>query len=267
LVVVAGFALALPQAWSQGMSFLGDGSAPLEINADKGIEWQRDKQVYVARGNALARRGEFSVAADTLAAYYREGEDGKTQIYRIDAIGNVVIASTKERVYGDRGVYSMDRGVMQLTGDNLRLETPEDVLTAEDSLEYWENYEGKPMAVARGNAMADRPKAKQRIRGDVLTATLGGEGEKLEIVQVDGFGDVRLSTEKEFARGDRAVYYVKDQFALLEGNVKITSGDNQLNGERGEIDLKSGVSRLLGGGDRVRGLLSPEGVDLSTGEQ
>jgi lipopolysaccharide export system protein LptA len=44
---------------------------PIEITAEGGIEWDRNAQTYVARGAAQARRGELSVAADTLTAHYR----------------------------------------------------------------------------------------------------------------------------------------------------------------------------------------------------
>ena len=68
----------------------------------------------------------------------------------------------------------------------------------------------------------------------------------------------------EFARGDRGVYYVDREFATLTGSVKITREDNQMNGEYAEVDLKSGVSRLMAAPPgsqspaRVRGLLVPK---------
>jgi lipopolysaccharide export system protein LptA len=47
-----------------------DSGKPISITADKGVEWQQSNQVYIARGNAKATRGETSVSADTLYAYY-----------------------------------------------------------------------------------------------------------------------------------------------------------------------------------------------------
>ena len=262
-LVLALLAVAVAPVNAQGLTQLDSGDGPLEVFADDGIEWQRDRKIYVARGNAVARRGDVEVRADTLTAFYREGQTSSTEIYRIDALGNVVVESPNERAYGDRGIYLVDDGVVQLLGDNLKLETPEDVITARDSLEYWEDYNGSPLAVARGDAVAQRPADKQRIRAEVITAILKpGENGNLEIDQVDAFGNVRISTEKEYARGDRGTYFVKDQVALLEGNVKITSEENQLNGERAELDLKTGVSRLLASSsDQVRGLLVPRKDD------
>src|SRR5208282_5929332 len=44
---------------------------PIAITAQSGIEWQKEAQVYVARGNAVATRGTTQVHADTLTAHYR----------------------------------------------------------------------------------------------------------------------------------------------------------------------------------------------------
>lgn len=250
-------------ATAQDLSTLGTGGkGPLEVFAEEGIEWRRDEQLYIARGNAVATRDDLSLTADTLIAHYHEGADGGTEIDKVDAVGNVVIQSPKEKIVGDRAIFLIDQGLMQVTGKKLRLTTEKEEVTARDSLEYWQDYEGAPVAVARGEAVVHRPAAGQRIRGDVITATFARDAEdKQEISQVDAFGDVRIATENEFARSDRAVYYVKDDLALLEGDVKITRGDNQLNGQRAELNLKTGVSRLLADGKtQVRGLLSPDGL-------
>jgi lipopolysaccharide export system protein LptA len=59
--------------------------------------------------------------------------------------------------------------------------------------------------------------------------------------------------------------------ATLVGDVKISRGENQLNGGYAEVNLNTGVSRLLGAPPdsdakaRVRGLLRPrkDGLDAS----
>jgi lipopolysaccharide export system protein LptA len=268
--LAAWFALALapallwaaPAAAQDFSTLAAKGEGPLEVFAEDGIEWRRDEQLYIARGNAVAKRAELSLKADTLIAHYHESEKGGTEIDKVEAVGNVIIQSPKEKIVGDRAVFLIDQGLMQVTGKKLRLTTASEEVSARDSLEYWQDYQGAPVAVARGEAVVNRPAAKQRIRGDVITATFARDAkDKQEISQVDAFGDVRIATEHEFARGDRAVYYVKEDQALLEGNVKITRGDNQLNGQRAELNLKTGVSRLLAGGQtQVRGLLSPDGL-------
>lgn len=268
--LIAGWLLAAPAAGlAQGLGGnLRQGDSPLEINADEGIEWRRDEQKYIARGNARAARGEIEVYADILTAHYRPGATGDTEIYQIDAQGNVRIVTPNERVYGDLARYNVDRALMILWGENLRLETDTDTLTAEDSLEYWEE---RQIAVARGNATATRE--DRQMRADLMTAYFkeNAEGD-LDIDYVDATGNVEIATAAEFARGDRARYYVQRQFATLEGTVKITRGENQLNGGYAEVNLETGVSKLLGappgaGGDtRVRGLLVPRRKPETAGE-
>jgi len=48
-------------AVAQGLKGLQSGIQPLEINAEDGIEWRRNEQLYIARGNAEAIRGELTV--------------------------------------------------------------------------------------------------------------------------------------------------------------------------------------------------------------
>ena len=61
LVLVCGLA-AMAQAQSV---FTQGGDKPVEIEADNGIEWQRDAKAYVARGNARARRDGRGAAGAT----------------------------------------------------------------------------------------------------------------------------------------------------------------------------------------------------------
>ena len=146
-----------------------------------------NQRVYIARGNAVAGRGNNEVRADTLIAYYREKagakRDPKTEantglvgglsaeggdnieIFRVEAVGNVVLKHEASTVVGERAVYDIDQGIAMITGANLKLTTATDVVTARDTLEW---YEGKQIAVARGDAVATR--SGKTIKADILTA-------------------------------------------------------------------------------------------------
>src|SRR6202040_3226623 len=166
LVCVGG----LPRAVAQGLSLGGvSEDRPIEISADSGIEWQQDTQVYIARGNAMAKRGATEVHADTLTAHYRtsKGAGGETEIYRLNADGHVTIKGERQTVVGDQAVYDVDQQIGVVTGKALKMTTATDVVTARDSLEW---YDQKQIAVARGDAVAVRE--AKRIRADVLTAHL-----------------------------------------------------------------------------------------------
>lgn len=254
-IVVLAFALAQAFALSaHAQSMTGQSNdGPVEIEADNGIEWQRDAKAYIARGNARAARGGVEIRADTLTAFYRDGKDGGGQeIFRIDADGNVQVRSRTETAFGDKGVYHVDESVFVLVGEKLRLETPTAVITARDTLEYWDK---RQLAVARGDAIVVG--ADGRLRADILTAHIAQGGTK-GFEQIDAFGNVLISTGTEIARGDEGVYNPTTGIATLCGNVKITRGKNQLNGACAEINLKTGNSRLIGDGRRVKGLITPD---------
>jgi lipopolysaccharide export system protein LptA len=238
----------------------GNSKMPIEIYAEQGIEWRRGDQNFIARGNARAVRDDVTVHADELTAHYREAKGGKSEITRIDADGKVRIVSPTETVTGDKGIYDVETGVLVLTGKKLKLVTPHDTVTARDSLEYWER---RQMAVARGNALAVQ--GDRRIKADILTAHFNQDSKgKSSISRIEAFGDVLISTKGDVARGERGVYNLVTGLATLAGSVKITRGENQLNGEFAEINLNTGISRLTMGPNsvgtrrRVRGLFVPE---------
>src|SRR6201997_3476769 len=160
---------AWPPAAAQGLN-LGAASEdrPIAISATSGIEWQQDAQVYIARGNAVAKRGTTEVYADTLTAHYRpsKGAGGDTEVYRLNADGRVTIKGETQTVVGDQAVWDVDQQMGIVTGQGLKLTTATDVVTARDSLEW---YDQKQVAVARGDAVAVKENVK-RIRADVLTA-------------------------------------------------------------------------------------------------
>jgi lipopolysaccharide export system protein LptA len=246
---------AIAQAPGQAPSGDGD-SLPLSVDADQSIEWHQDQKAYVARGNALATRGDMSVSSDVLIAYYREIPSGGTEIWRLAAEGNVLLSTPTQKVEGDRAVYDVDRQVAVVTGDGLKLTTPTDVVTARDSLEYWED---RRLAVARGDAVAVRN--QNRVNADLLVGQFEEDASgSLRMRRIDAQGDVVITTPTDVARGERGVYDLATEVATLTGGVRLTRGKNQLNGDAAEVNMKTGVSRLVntgGGPARVRGLFVP----------
>ncbi len=227
---------------------------PIEIHADNGIEWQQDAQAYIARGNAKAQQGDVTIHADQLTAYYEKGAGGSTQIWRIDADGHVRITTPQQTAYGKKGVYQVTKGVFVLTGSP-RLVTKTDEISAKRSIEF---FEAKSLAVARGDAVVIR--GDRRLRADVLTAYfVKGKDGKNQVDRVDAYDNILISTPDEIVRGRRGVYYTKTGIIVLRGSVKITRGNDQLNGESAEVNLNTGVSRLLSGGKgQVRGIFQPK---------
>jgi lipopolysaccharide export system protein LptA len=262
---------------------------PIQIQADSGIEWQQDAHLYIARGNAVAIRGPGEIRADTLIAHYREAKGGNTgantEIYRVEAEGHVALKRETQTVVGDRAVYDVDQAIAIVTGKGLKLTTPSDVVTARDSLDW---YDQKQIAVARGNAVAIRN--GKTIKGDILTAYLvktapgpakpgqakagaqggrpapapgkppvtpaaspgaapgGSAGAPSQISRVDAQGHVVITNALDTGRGDFGVYKADTGIATLIGNVVIERGKDVIRGQRGVMDLNNNVSRMMPGG-------------------
>lgn len=256
-------------AAAQGFDFASaDNDAAIEIYADEGIEWSQDGKAVVARGNARAVRGRVSVSADSLTAYYRSRGDDQ-EIWKLEAAGGVVIATPTERATGRHAVYDVDGRRLVLTGNPVRLITPTDSVTAEEALEY---HEAEKVAVARGNAVAVR--GDRRIRAEVLRTRFVEDREGgLVMDAADAAGNVVLTTDRDVVTGDRGSYDAKSGTATLSGSVKISRGENQLNGGYAEVNLNTGKSRLLpaapgrpGAKERVQGVFVPERRDATPGE-
>jgi lipopolysaccharide export system protein LptA len=274
---------------------------PVEVTSDNGMEWHQTEQVILARGNARAVRGAVTVTADTLIAHYRKkapvpgappppppqpgatdatSDTGNNEIYRLEADGHVHIFTATDQAFGDHAIYDIDQAVLVMTGHDLHIITPQQVMSARDVMEYWSQ---KHMAVGRGNAVVTTNDGR-RLSADILVgytedpnapATPGappvktvaakpdktapdplGSGGKLK--RVDAFGHVEVRTATEIIKADKGVYIPDTGIARLAGNVHLTRGQNQLNGDYGVTNLKTGISSVTRNpGNRVEGLVVP----------
>jgi len=279
-VAMAGLLLAQgagsPPAQAQGLPIPGFGNTgtalPVAIEADQGVEWRQNEQVYIARGNATAKRGDTAIRADALFAHYRKTQDNRQEIYKITAEGGVKITTPKETITSDTAEYMVETGVFTLKGKPVKLDNGKSVLTA-GLIVY--NSKNKTANVTGGAQVVEE---KKRVRADRFIAYFKEDGGKQSLKRVEGHGNVVITTPTEIARGNRGDYDAETQVATLSGNVRLTRGDNQLNGDRAEVNMKSGVSKLLAGdgrpatgqtnpaqGQRVRVLIMPGQADSGKG--
>ena len=263
LILLAASVAAAPThaAPPQGLGFIAPNQkSPIAIEADNGLEWRRKDNVYIARGNAKATSGDMIVMADELRGYYRGGESGgKFELFKLEAIGQVTIQSGPSRAIADQAFYDLDQSIFVMTGKDMRLASNDMTVTAGERIEFWQ---AKNLAVARGNAVAKQ--GQNKIQAETLSAHFGqGNNQKLSIERVDASGGVKIQSEQNLGQAQSATYDLSRGIATLKGNVKLTQGPNQLNGEYAEMNLKTGVSKLLGGQDggtgikRVRAMVIP----------
>lgn len=80
------------------------------------------------------------------------------------------------------------------------------------------------------------------------------------ISKLDAIGSVAVTSPRETANSEWAVYDVDTAQITLGGKVVLTRGENVLRGDQMVIDLNTGQSRIIGkkdGGGRVKGLFVP----------
>ena len=297
-VLAPGFVIG--NAAAQAIDFSKGG--PVEVTASDGMEWRHNEQVVIARGNARAVRGDVTVTADQLTARYRHkagtvakvaatpgpgtavtgtnpaaGDTGNNEIYRLEADGHVHIFTATDLAVGDHAVYDIDQAVLLLTGADMKLTTPQQVLTARDTMEYWSQ---KHMAVGRGLATVTTIVGR-RLSGDTLVgyttppdapgapptaaaakAPVRPGADPLmssgKLQRIEAFGNVEVRTATEIIHGDRGVYVADTGIARLAGDVRITRGQSQLNGDEALVNMRTGISTLSRDpGRRVQGLVVP----------
>ncbi len=287
----------------------------MTVTALGGIDWDQKNQTVTAHDQARAVRGNVTVDADALIAHYRKkaappgappkpadppkpaggsaapgglDDSGNNEIYRLNAEGHVHIFTPTDQAWGDHAVYDIDQSVLVLTGGKLRLTTPQDLLTARDSMEY---FSAKHMAVARGDASATssdgrhiladtlvgytvdpnappppggtapppKPAAKQDAKPGADPAQPG------KLQRVEAYGHVVITTATEIVTADRGVYLPDTGLARVVGHVHVTRGENQLNGAAAIVNMKTGLATMTQApGKRVQGLVVPNGSGGAT---
>ncbi len=236
---LAALLLALPLQVMAQEKPLTTSDKPLEITAQKSLEWDRAAKLYRATGGAVAKQGDFSVTSDDMLAHY---ETDQSELTTIEANGNVHLTSQGRVATGDKGVYDMKSGLATLTGGDLKLTGPDLLVTAKQAMTY--NTQNRTFE-AKGNAVAVQSAEKRTISGDTLNATFN---ENNELAGMKANGNVSILAGEDKVTGSKADYDAVKKTAEVTGSdVTLTRGPNVLKGERATVDLNTNISRLYGG--------------------
>ena len=218
---------------------------PIEISADNALEWHREKQQYIAKGNAIATQNDTQIQANTLTAHYSSDTGEKSEITKIIAEGNVTITNPDGVITGENGIYIVADEHATLTGETLKLTGEKTNVEASESFEYWA---GTQKFTAKGNAKiteenrtltSDEVTAWFTPKEDTNTANTNG------LKEAEAIGNVIITTDTDTAYGDTGHYDGIQEIATLKGNVKLHRDKNILNGDRAVVNLKTGISQLF----------------------
>ena len=250
--------------FSQQLSNLSNDENPIEIFAEEGIEWHKNKNKYVAIGNAKAVSGSLSLKSDRIEAFYTEKEDSGMNIKEVKAKKNVIIEDKKMRIVGGNyAEYKTTKDYFLIVGKNILLTSEANTLRSKEKLEYWRS---KNIAIATGKAEAQKDK-EFIVLADKLVWYLKEDKNKTTVKKILGFKNVSIKTNNEVAFSDKAIYNNDTEICKLYGNVKLQRGDSFLLGEYAEVDLKKGISKLLPAPgnsmkeNKVKALIDKGGID------
>ena len=82
------------------------------------------------------------------------------------------------------------------------------------------------------------------MEADTVKAFFVKKDNATQVERFEAENNVIITNDKETVQGDAGVYFVDKETATLQGNVKISQGNNFIIGEVADINMKTGVSRL-----------------------
>jgi len=227
---------------SQQIINQNQGNQPIEIYAEKGIEWHKNENKYLAIGNAKATSGSMSLKSDRIEAFYTEGQDSTMDINMVKAKKNVIVEDENLVITGGKNAeYDIRRDYFSIFGEKILLTSEQNTLSSNQKLEYWRQ---KGIAIATGKAIAKK-NTEFTIKADKLIWYLNEEGNKVNVKKIFGFENVSISSQNEVAFSDKALYNKITGICKLFGNVKLQKGKSFLLGDYAEVDLNKGISKLL----------------------
>lgn len=105
-------------------------------------------------------------------------------------------------------------------------------------------------AIFSGNVVARQ--AELSLNAARVTVAYSNTG-SIQIERIDASGGVTVKSPSETARGQFAIYDLRNRLITLLGGVTLIRGDSRVNGGRLVLDLNSGRAVMDGGGPRAAG--------------
>ena len=164
---------------------------------------------------------------------------------------------------GEYAEYKILKDYFLINGRNIILTSEKNTLKSNKKLEYWRS---KNIAIATGKAEAKKDN-EFVVLADKLVWYLQEKNQKTTVKKLLGFKNVSIKTNNEVAFSDKAIYNNETEICKLYRNVKLQRGESFLTGEYAEVDLRSGISKLLPAPgnklneNKVRALIDKGGID------
>ena len=230
-------------------------SSPVSIEADVSLEWDQNKGVYIAIGNAVVEQDDKRLEADEIVASYDPSSEGR-DLTNVSATGSVVYVDGDNVARGAKMDYSISEEIYELFGPKAIVTSPRGIMTATGSISY-NASEIKSKQVIAIDAASYKDDNGRVVEGERVVAFLDEEG---AIETVNAEGNAKVVTPKGIiATADRLNYASATDRADLFGNVEIIDRDSIMRGAWAQVEFDKEISRLLSDNTskRVTGVLNP----------
>ena len=122
--ILIAIALAAPMgampAFAQGITTSAlrglDSRAPIDVDADR-IDVLDQQNQAIFTGNVRVRQANLTLEADRIKVAYSKPAKGDPVIQRLDADGNVRLATPSERATARFGIYDVNKRILTLIGN------------------------------------------------------------------------------------------------------------------------------------------------------
>ena len=134
---------------------------------------------------------------------------------------------------------------------NHDIEQPIEIVA--DSLEV---HQSDNLAIFKGSVLATQGDLKMVANDVTVFYDNAAGGLDPTIARIDATGEVKITSSSERAEGDWGIYDVKGRLITMGGNVLLQRGETIIVGERLELDLVTGITKIDGESqdqDRVKG--------------
>ena len=225
----------------------------MRIEADDLLEWDQEAGRYIARGNAIATKGDTTISGNVLVATY-DPDAEEREIKKITGTGDVTFSDSQGNATGQKIIYNVDGSGYRVDGPAARVKGKNGNISAESKIILVTFEDDTQQMTATGDAVYINAE-NERFAGNMINAFFDKEG-TLERVEGEGAVDI-LTADGSTASGDSVIYLAQTDKATLVGNVTISDGKSTMQGGRAEMDFASGNSRILSdkSGGRVSGVL------------
>ena len=244
----------------------------LTVEADQHLEWRRDDQQYIAKGNAVLTTQDMTLKADTITADYTnvaetdeaEAQNSKNRIISITGTGQADITYLDAQGLETHGKaetihYDRQEDILTLSGTRqsgpqsgiIRVTRDGNITEATDSITY---HRTKGIITNIGNTATRFDDGRQIFGDKAVTTTHPDDG---KIVQIIITGNAHIihpdpNGGQQEATGDYAVYDAAADTVTVTGNVILTEADNILKGDKAVMKIGEGTSVLSSDGDDNR---------------